>query len=50
MTNFDESPVTHSAMLQRLSGFFAVQYPFFDSGTIIVTSLMEGVFLLRKHD
>ena len=25
-------------------------YPFFDSGTIIVTSLMEGVFLLRKHD
>jgi choice-of-anchor B domain-containing protein len=23
-------------------------YPFFDSGTIIVTSLMEGAFLLRK--
>jgi hypothetical protein len=25
-------------------------YPFFESGTIIVTSLREGVFLLRKHD
>ncbi|MEE3151161.1 MAG: choice-of-anchor B family protein [Acidobacteriota bacterium] len=25
-------------------------YPFFESGTIIVTSLMEGAFLLRKQD
>jgi choice-of-anchor B domain-containing protein len=25
-------------------------YPFFDSGTIIVTSLQEGMFLLRKRD
>jgi choice-of-anchor B domain-containing protein len=25
-------------------------YPFFDSGTIIVTSLMEGAFLLRKQE
>jgi poly(A) polymerase len=32
MTNFDESPVTHSAMLQRLSGFFAAQ----ESGVVLV--------------
>ena len=25
-------------------------YPFFDSGTIIVTSLMEGMFLLKKRE
>lgn len=25
-------------------------YPFFDSGTILVTSLMEGAFLLRKQE
>ena len=32
MINFDESPVTHSAMLQRLNGFFAAQ----ESGVVLV--------------
>jgi hypothetical protein len=43
---FDTSPY-HTG--PGFSGAWST-YPFFESGTIIVTSLQEGLFLLKKRD
>jgi len=44
--SFDTSPYHEGA---GFSGAWST-YPFFESGTILVTSLQEGLFLLKKRD
>ena len=44
--SFDMSPYQDGP---RFSGAWS-NYPFFDSSTIIVTSLQEGLFILKKRD
>ncbi len=44
--SFDTSPYQDGP---GFSGAWS-NYPFFDSGTIIVTSLQEGLFILKKRD
>jgi hypothetical protein len=47
VAHFDTAPYLEDA--PGFSGTWS-NYPFFPSGTVIVTSVQEGLFILKKRD